>query len=73
MCDEPTGALDSATGVKVLEALRQVNSTLNATTFIITHNASVADMADRVIVFGDGQIRENRVNTVKKQPSEIEW
>lgn len=73
LCDEPTGALDSATGVKVLEALRQVNSTLNATTFIITHNASVADMADRVIVFGDGQIRENRVNTVKKQPSEIEW
>ncbi len=73
LCDEPTGALDSATGVKVLEALQQVNTALNATTFIITHNASVADMADRVIIFGDGQIRENRVNTVKKQPAEIDW
>ena len=73
LCDEPTGALDSATGVKVLQALQEVNSALNSTTFIITHNASVADMADRVIVFGDGQIRENRVNTVKKQPEEIDW
>ena len=73
LCDEPTGALDSATGIKVLEALRQVNETLGATTFIITHNASVADMADRVIVFGDGHIRENRVNPTKKAPSEIAW
>jgi putative ABC transport system ATP-binding protein len=73
LCDEPTGALDSATGIKVLEALLRVNQTLGSTTFIITHNASVADMADRVIVFGDGQIRENRVNTVKKAPAELEW
>lgn len=73
LCDEPTGALDSATGIKVLEALQRVNKTLGSTTFIITHNASVADMADRVIVFGDGQIRENRVNTVKKSPAELEW
>jgi len=73
LCDEPTGALDSATGIKVLEALQRVNQTLGSTTFIITHNASVADMADRVIVFGDGQIRENRVNTVKKAPAELEW
>ena len=73
LCDEPTGALDSATGVKVLEALQRVNQTLGSTTFIITHNASVADMADRVIVFGDGQIRENRINTVKKAPAELAW
>jgi putative ABC transport system ATP-binding protein len=68
LCDEPTGALDSATGIVVLEALRRVNEELGATTFIITHNASVADMADRVVVFGDGAIRENRVNAVKKPP-----
>ncbi|MAP49095.1 MAG: ABC transporter [Oceanicaulis sp.] len=73
LCDEPTGALDSATGVKVLQALREVNETLGATTFIITHNASVADMADRVIVFGDGQIRENRENATKLDPKEIAW
>jgi len=73
LCDEPTGALDSATGILVLEALRRVNEELGATTFIITHNASVADMADRVVVFGDGAIRENRVNTVKKPPQELHW
>lgn len=73
LCDEPTGALDSATGIRVLEALKNVNETLGATTFIITHNASVAGMADRVIVFGDGQIRENRVNAAKAEPSELAW
>ena len=73
LCDEPTGALDSATGIKVLQALREVNETLGATTFIITHNASVADMADRVIVFGDGRIRENRENATKLDPKEIAW
>lgn len=73
LCDEPTGALDSATGIKVLEALRQVNESLGATTFIITHNAAVADMADRVVVFGDGQIRENRENSSKLEPREIAW
>ena len=73
LCDEPTGALDSATGVKVLEALRRVNETLGATTFIITHNATVADMADRVIIFGDGQIRETRVNETKLEPKELSW
>jgi putative ABC transport system ATP-binding protein len=67
------GRADSATGVKVLQALREVNETLGATTFIITHNASVADMADRVIVFGDGQIRENRENANKLDPKEIAW
>ena len=73
LCDEPTGALDSATGIRVLDALKEVNETLGATTFIITHNASVADMADRVIIFADGQIRETRENAVKKPPSELAW
>jgi putative ABC transport system ATP-binding protein len=73
LCDEPTGALDSATGIKVLEALEHVNEVLGATTFIITHNASVADMADRVIIFGDGQVRENRINATKKEPAELHW
>ena len=72
-CDEPTGALDSATGIRVLEALKEVNETLGSTTFIITHNASVADMADRVIIFGDGQIREDRTNTTKVEPAELVW
>jgi putative ABC transport system ATP-binding protein len=73
LCDEPTGALDSATGIKVLEALQSVNETLGSTTFVITHNAAVAGMADRVIVFSDGAIKENRVNSVKTPPSELEW
>ena len=73
LCDEPTGALDSATGVRVLEALQTVNETMNATTLLITHNASVADMAHRVITFSDGQIKEERLNAVRKPPSELRW
>jgi len=73
LCDEPTGALDSATGVRVLEALQNVNETMNATTLLITHNASVADMAHRVITFSDGQVRDVRINTRRKAPSELSW
>ena len=73
LCDEPTGALDSATGIRVLEAVKTVNETMNATTLLITHNAAVADMADRVITFSDGQVREERRNTRRKAPSEISW
>ncbi|MCC5994863.1 MAG: ABC transporter ATP-binding protein [Oceanicaulis sp.] len=73
MCDEPTGALDSRTGVRVLEALQNVNRELGATTFLITHNMSVGDMADRVIVFADGAIRENRVNRKPVRASELSW
>ena len=73
LCDEPTGALDSATGVRVLEALRDVNEKMRATTLLITHNATVADMADRVIVFSDGQIREQRRNEQRKDPRELSW
>ena len=73
LCDEPTGALDSATGIRVLEAVKTVNETMNATTLLITHNAAVADMADRVITFSDGQVREERRNTRRKAPSEMSW
>jgi putative ABC transport system ATP-binding protein len=73
LCDEPTGALDSKTGVRVLEALRNVNEKMGATTLLITHNAAVADMADRVVIFSDGQIREQRRNEQRKAPEEISW
>jgi putative ABC transport system ATP-binding protein len=73
LCDEPTGALDSATGIKVLESLTLVNRTIGATTLVITHNAAIRDIADRVLRFADGQIVEETVNTTKKNPSEVTW
>ncbi len=73
LCDEPTGALDSATGVKVLEALTQVNRAVGATTLVITHNAAIRDIADRVIRFADGRIVEEVANAVKKAPAEVAW
>ena len=73
LCDEPTGALDSATGIRVLEALTRVNRTVGATTLVITHNAAIRDIADRVIRFADGRIVEETVNAVKKAPSEVAW
>jgi putative ABC transport system ATP-binding protein len=73
LCDEPTGALDSTTGVRVLEALRNVNETMGATTLLITHNATVADMADRVVTVSDGKIREQRRNERRKDPKELHW
>jgi putative ABC transport system ATP-binding protein len=73
LCDEPTGALDSATGVRVLEALKNVNESMNATTLLITHNAAVADMADRVVTFSDGRIREQYRNETRKNPKELSW
>jgi putative ABC transport system ATP-binding protein len=73
LCDEPTGALDSATGVKVLDALAQANHELGATVVIITHNAGIAAMADRVIHFLDGRIARQIVNERPVPPSEISW
>lgn len=73
MCDEPTGALDSKTGTLVLEAIAQTNRDLGTTTAVITHNVVIADMADRVIVIGDGRIQEVRENTAKKQPGDLIW
>lgn len=73
LCDEPTGALDSRTGVRVLEALKTVNQNLNATTLLITHNAGIAAMAHRVIEFSDGLVREVRENRKPVEPGEISW
>jgi len=73
LCDEPTGALDSATGIRVLQALKQVNETLGATTLVITHNAGVAAMAHRVITFSDGRIGEVRTNEHRVDPAELSW
>ncbi len=73
LCDEPTGALDSETGVMVLEALEKVNRELGTLTVLITHNAGIADMADRVIRLSDGHIVEERRNTHKKAARELHW
>ena len=73
LCDEPTGALDVKTGKLVLEVLERVNRELGTTTAIITHNAAIAAMADRVIRMHSGQIVEIRSNAVKASPAEIEW
>mgnify|MGYP003571154426 CR=1 FL=1 len=73
LCDEPTGALDSHTGIKVLEALAQVNQQLGTATVIITHNASIADMADRVITLSDGRVSEVRENASRADPASLSW
>ncbi len=73
LCDEPTGALDSATGIVVLEALERVNRELGTTTVIITHNVDIAGMADRVVHLSNGIISEIARNIVKKSPREIRW
>jgi putative ABC transport system ATP-binding protein len=73
LCDEPTGALDSKTGVVVLEALEKVNRELGTTTVLITHNADIARMADRVIRLADGRIAEVQENPRKVPARELHW
>jgi putative ABC transport system ATP-binding protein len=73
LCDEPTGALDSKTGVQVLEALKTVNEQLGTATIVITHNAMIRKMAHRVLRFQDGRIGSVEVNETRIAPSEIEW
>ena len=73
LCDEPTGALDSKTGVQVLEALRRINESTGTTTVVITHNAAIRQMAHRVIWFQDGKIRLVEENATRLAPAEIEW
>ncbi len=73
LCDEPTGALDSNTGVIVLEALDRANRELGTTTALITHNAGIKDMSERVVRFADGQIISVEENPVKKAPQELSW
>lgn len=73
LCDEPTGALDVTTGVLVLEVIERVNRELGTTTAIITHNAAISAMADRVLSMSDGRISDERRNSRKRPPREIEW
>ena len=73
LCDEPTGALDSATGVLVLEAIEAVNRELGTATALITHNAGIASMADRVLRFGDGHIVEVTHNAIRRPARELAW
>jgi len=73
LCDEPTGALDSATGRLVLSVLDRVNRELGTTTAVITHNAPIALMADRVIRIADGRIVDEHRNETKLSPDQLEW
>jgi putative ABC transport system ATP-binding protein len=73
LCDEPTGALDSATGVRVLKAIDQVNRELGTTTALITHNRSIEGMADRVMRFADGRIAAVERNAERRSPEGLEW
>jgi putative ABC transport system ATP-binding protein len=73
LCDEPTGALDSSTGVIVLEALERANRELGTTTALITHNSDIAAMADRVLRMHDGRIASAEKQTKRKAAREISW
>src|SRR5690625_3700225 len=73
LCDEPTGALDSETGIIVLEALQRVNRELGTTTVIITHNVVQGEMAERIIELKDGRITNIHRNEHKKEPHELTW
>jgi putative ABC transport system ATP-binding protein len=73
LCDEPTGALDSKTGIRVLDALRDINNRFGTSTVVITHNAAIRKMAHRVITFQDGRINEVIRNDTRVAPEEIEW
>ena len=73
LCDEPTGALDVRTGIVVLEAIQRANRELGTLTVIITHNAIMADMADRVIHLSDGHVHQLRVNEHRVPASSLNW
>jgi putative ABC transport system ATP-binding protein len=73
LCDEPTGALDAATGITVLEAIQRINAELGTTTAVITHNAAIGQMADRVVTMRDGRIVAD-VRTESKTPvADLRW
>jgi putative ABC transport system ATP-binding protein len=73
LCDEPTGALDYTTGKLVLEVIDRIHTELHTTVVVITHNAAIADMADRVIVLGSGRVQRIERPAVKKSPAELSW
>jgi putative ABC transport system ATP-binding protein len=73
LCDEPTGALDISTGIIVLEALARVNAELGTTTVVITHNAAIASMADRVVRLADGRVTAIEDQTEKLSARDLSW
>ncbi|BBM85221.1 ABC transporter ATP-binding protein [Candidatus Uabimicrobium amorphum] len=73
LCDEPTGALDVKTGSLVLDVIEHVNKTLGTTTVVITHNAVISEMADRVIYISDGEIAKIEKNHIKKTAKDLVW
>ena len=73
LCDEPTGALDYTTGRIVLEVLERINRELGASTAVITHNAPIARMADRVVTMSDGRIRSVEKNDRRARIAELQW
>jgi putative ABC transport system ATP-binding protein len=73
LCDEPTGALDYVTGKLVLEVIERVNRELGTTAVVITHNAAIAGMADRVLHLGGGRLQSIEHNAQKIKPSELSW
>ena len=73
LCDEPTGALDSKTGIRVLEALTRINTDLGTTTAVITHNAAIREIAHTVVSFADGRVSDVHHNETRRTPAEITW
>ncbi len=73
LCDEPTGALDMQTGIMVLQAIENINQELGTTTAVITHNAVVGAMADRIIYISDGKISRVKINEQRCQAKELKW
>ncbi|MBM4214273.1 MAG: ABC transporter ATP-binding protein [Gammaproteobacteria bacterium] len=73
LCDEPTGALDVGTGILVLESLLRINNELGTTMLLITHNADIARLGDRVVRFADGLIRSVESNDHRVPPAELHW
>ena len=73
LCDEPTGALDVATGIRVLESILHINETVGTTTLLITHNTDIARLGDRVVHFGDGTIRRIDVNATRVAAQDLHW
>ena len=73
LCDEPTGALDVKTGILVLDVIQRINRDLGTTTAVITHNAVISNMADRVVSLSDGKIVRTERNAMKRSAAELEW
>jgi putative ABC transport system ATP-binding protein len=73
LCDEPTGALDVTTGITVLEAVERINRELGTLTVVITHNAVMAEMADRVLHLSDGRIVSSQRNAQRLPASQLKW